>query len=58
MGVYRWGNGIVLASMYVALLLKVDFSREDDQTLPAFVGALTAAHVFMVITVIVQLLLV
>ncbi|CAM9133068.1 unnamed protein product, partial [Laminaria digitata] len=53
-GLYRWGNGVVLASMYVALLLKFDVHDEDDQALPAFVGVLIAANVFMVITVIVQ----
>lgn len=54
MGLYRWGNGIVLASMYAALLLKVDVSNEDNQSLSAFVAVLIAAHVFMVVTVIVQ----
>ena len=54
MGLYRWGNGIVLASMYAALLLKVDVSNEDHRSLSAFVGVLIAAHVFMVVTVIVQ----
>lgn len=51
---YRWGNAIVLASMYTALLLKMNLSDEDSQSLSAFVGVLIAANVFMVITVIVQ----
>lgn len=54
MGLYRWGNGIILGSMYVALLLKFDSSEEEDDTLSAFAGVLVAANVFMVITVIVQ----
>lgn len=54
MGLYRWGNGIVLGSMYVALLLKFDSSQEEDDTLSAFAGVLVAANVFMAITVIVQ----
>ena len=54
MGLYRWGNGVVLASMYAALLLKVDIANEDNRALSAFVGVLIAANVFMVITVIVQ----
>lgn len=53
-GLYRWGNGIVLGSMYVALLVKVDVSREDAETLSAFAAALVAANVFMVIAVVVQ----
>ena len=58
MGLYRWGNGIVLASMYAALLLKVDISNEDSHSLVAFVVVLIAANVFMVITAIVQAFLI
>lgn len=54
MGLYRWGNGIVLGSMYVALLVKVDVSKEDTGTLSAFAAVLIAANVFMVIAVVVQ----
>ena len=54
MGLYRWGNGIILASMYVALLLKVDKSGEDNSTLSAFGKVLIAANVFLVFTVLVQ----
>lgn len=54
MGLYRWGNGIVLGSMYVALLLRFDVSEEEDHALSAFSGVLIAANVFMVITVIIQ----
>ncbi|CAM9146371.1 unnamed protein product [Hapterophycus canaliculatus] len=57
MGLYRWGNGVILASMYVALLLKVDISKEGNGTLSAFVGVLVAANIFMVVCVIVQSIL-
>lgn len=57
MGLYRWGNGVILMSMYVALLLKVDVSEEGDGTLSAFVIVLIAANVFMVVCVIVQSIL-
>ena len=54
MALYRWGNGIILGSMYVALLLKFEASEEESDTLSAFAGVLVAANVFMAITVIVQ----
>ncbi|CAM9428829.1 unnamed protein product [Scytosiphon promiscuus] len=57
MGLYRWANGIILASMYVALLLKVDVSKEGNGTLSAFVSVLIAANIFMVVCVIVQSIL-
>lgn len=54
MGLYRWGNGVIFASMYAALLLKVDVSEEGQDTVSAFVGVLIAANLFMVVTVLVQ----
>lgn len=54
MRLYRWGNGIVLASMYVALLVKVNISNEDQISLSAFGKVLIFANVCMVITVVVQ----
>ena len=54
MWLYRWGNGIILASMYVALLLKVDLAGGDSQTSSAIAALLIAANVFMVVTVFVQ----
>lgn len=55
MGLYRWGNGVIIGSMYVALLLKIDASQEeDDMTLSAFAVALVAANVFMAIAVVVR----
>ena len=54
MGLYRWGNGIILGSMYVALLVKVDLSEEDSEALSAFAIVLIAANVFMVVAVVVE----
>ena len=54
MGLYRWGNGVILASMYVALLLKVDVSQEGNTTVRASTVVLIAANIFMVATVVVQ----
>ncbi|CAM9337471.1 unnamed protein product, partial [Laminaria digitata] len=54
MWLYRWGNGIILASMYVALLLKVDFDMEGSKSSSAITALLIAAHVFMIFTVAVQ----
>lgn len=51
-----WGNGIILASMYLALLTKVNVSDTDEVSvsLSAFQNALIAANVFLVGTVLVQ----
>ena len=55
MWLYRWGNGIILASMYVALLLKVDLAVVDGSDGSAAITALLiGANVFMVATVVVQ----
>ncbi|CAB1102169.1 unnamed protein product [Ectocarpus sp. CCAP 1310/34] len=54
MALYRWGNGVVLASIYVALLLKVNVSEEGSETLSAFVVVLILANVCMAITLVVQ----
>ncbi|CAM9118057.1 unnamed protein product, partial [Laminaria digitata] len=48
MWLYRWGNGIILASMYVALLLKVDLAMEGSQSSSAITVLLIGAHVFMI----------
>ncbi|CAM9541659.1 unnamed protein product, partial [Laminaria digitata] len=57
MWLYRWGNGIILASMYVALLLKVDLAEEDSRSSSAITVLLIAANVFMIFTVAVQAVL-
>lgn len=55
MNLSLWGNGIVMASMYLALLTKVNVADEDESvSLSAFQSALVAANVFMVVTVFVQ----
>lgn len=51
MWIYRWGNGILLASIYVALLLKVDLAGEESRSSAAITFLLIAAHVFMIFTV-------
>ena len=54
---YRWGNGIIVASMYVAFLMKVDFGGEKHYALLTFSGVLILANVFMVVAVLVQMVL-
>ena len=58
MWLYRWGNGIVLASMYVALLIKVDLASEDGRSSSTIAVMLVAAHAFMMLTVAVQMFLI
>ena len=55
MRLYRWGNGVIVASMYVAFLMKVDVGEETDYALLTYSGVLILANVFMVVTVIVQM---
>ena len=57
MWLYRWGNGIILSSMYVALLLKVDIAGEESRSTSAVAALLIAANLFMVFTVVVQTIL-
>lgn len=54
MRLYRWGNGVVTLSMYVALLRKVDVSGDDTPAQSAFAGVLIAGNVFMILAVLVQ----
>ena len=54
MSLYRWGNGVVLASMFVALLLKASSSTEQSGIWSVFGGVLIAANVVMIVTVIGQ----
>ena len=50
---YRWGNGVILASMYVALLMKAKESAHDEvKALSAFGWVLIAANVVMVAAVV------
>lgn len=55
MSLYRWGNGIVVASMFVALLVKANESNEEDSGMLSVFGAvLITANVVMVGAVVVQ----
>ena len=54
MSLYRWGNGVVLSSMFVALLLKANSSTEQSGILSVFGGVLIAANVVMIVTIVGQ----
>lgn len=54
MGLYRWGNGVILASIYVALLMKADPSNEESGRSSVLGGVLITANVVMIVTVLVQ----
>ena len=54
---YRWGNGVIVASMFVAFLVKVDFGQEKHDALLTLSGVLILANVFMVVAVLVQMVL-
>lgn len=54
MNLYRWGNGIVVASMYVAFLMRIDVGHDNTPALLTFSGVLIAANSFMVVTVLLQ----
>lgn len=54
MWLYRWGNGIILGSMYVALLMKIELTGADNKASRAMTAALIAANAFMLVTVLVQ----
>lgn len=57
MWLYRWGNGIILSSMYVALLVKVELTEDGSHHSSAFAVLLILANVFMIATVVVQALI-
>ncbi|CAN0595855.1 unnamed protein product, partial [Laminaria digitata] len=54
---YRWGNGVIVGSLYVAFLLKVDLADESEESIRQFSGVLIAANVVMIVTVLVQTIL-
>ncbi|CAN0027903.1 unnamed protein product, partial [Laminaria digitata] len=54
MSLYRWGNGVILASMYVALLMKADDSNEEAGRISVLGGVLITANVVMILAVLVQ----
>lgn len=51
---YRSGAWVVFLSMFLALLLKVDYSEDDNHSQEVFAKVLIAAHVGMVFMVVVQ----
>ncbi len=51
---YRSGSCVIFASMYVALLLKVDVSDENSESQTAFSAVLILSHVVLFTTVFVQ----
>ncbi|CAM9636930.1 unnamed protein product, partial [Laminaria digitata] len=57
MALYRWGNGVVVASMYVAFLMKVDVGEDTTSYLLNVSGVLILANVFMVVAVLLQTVL-
>ncbi|CBN75178.1 polymorphic Outer membrane protein G/I family [Ectocarpus siliculosus] len=52
----RMGHVAVVASMYLALLLKVDVSKERSSSQGVFEAVLVVAHVVMVVVVVVETL--
>ncbi|CBJ31467.1 hypothetical protein Esi_0257_0026 [Ectocarpus siliculosus] len=58
MWLYRAGHYVVFASMYLALLLRVDVSDEGDQSQGVFAVVVVVAHACMVLVVLGQGLLI
>ncbi|CAN0038308.1 unnamed protein product, partial [Hapterophycus canaliculatus] len=58
MWLYRAGHYVVFASMYLALLLRVDVSDERDQSQEVFSGVIVIAHAAMLLVVVAQGLLI
>lgn len=54
---YRSGEWVIYFTMFVALLLKVNASEEDSQSQVVFAGVLIAAHIGIVIAILVQAML-
>ena len=54
---YRSGTYVIFLSMFLALLLKMDVADEDSHSQNVFAGLLIAAHVGMVLVVIVNALM-
>lgn len=51
---YRWGNGVIIASMYAAFLMKIDVGYDTRHAILTFSGVLVLANIFMVVTVLIQ----
>lgn len=54
---YRWGNGVILASMYVALLMKANASDDELGRLSVLAGMLITANMVMIAAILIQSLL-
>ncbi|CAM9140611.1 unnamed protein product, partial [Laminaria digitata] len=54
MRLYRWGNGVVVSSMFIALLIKANESNEKSGHLSVFGGVLIFANVVMIVAVLTQ----
>ncbi|CAM9133786.1 unnamed protein product, partial [Laminaria digitata] len=52
MSLYRWGNGVIMASMFLALLVKADTS--SDESLSVFGWVLIVANILMIVAVVVE----
>ena len=51
---YRWGNAIIFASMYVALLLSVEITEDGNAGTHAIATLLISANVAMILAIVVQ----
>ena len=54
MWLYRMGHYVVFASMFLALLLRVDVSNERQQSQEVFSGVIIIAHAVMLLVVVAQ----
>ena len=54
MWLYRWGNAIILGSMYVALLFKVELADKEIDSSSLMTAVLIAANVLLIVIVVVQ----
>lgn len=53
-GIYRWGNAVVVTSLYAAFLMTFDIGHDTTQAGLAFSGVLIAANAVMIATVLIQ----
>ena len=54
MSLYRWGNGIIVTSMYASFLIRLDIAHDSTMAISAFSGVLIAANVCVAVAVLVQ----
>lgn len=53
MGFYWWGNGVILSSMYLALLSRLKEPTDNNHTRTSFAIALIVAHILMFPTILI-----